>query len=367
MYLQRKVYEVRECKMNLFLVNTPMQLLNAAILSKTEFAEKQCDIYYTANIKKQAQELCENGFFANVYEISLVEDRCSRGNAIGRMLVRIMNALDLGKIKKSLPSDPFMYERVFAAGVSLRNYEIYYAIKSFNKSVKFSLYEEGICEYYYMAKKDYAKILFSYFFFQRYYLHDCDSLYVHSPEMVSIAWKNIRICKIPDIMSESMLKILSYVMGYTEKLLNDEKDCVVVLDQAFYNEEQEEYQRRIIKMLAEIYPTNKIYIKLHPRSPKDKYGTAFKYIETSAPFEIVVLNEDLSSHTFISIASSSVLNFKLMFNMEPRIILLNQMDSDDKELTEFDKLVSRIQKGCKKSNLYLPSSEEEFLRVIQNR
>ena len=353
--------------MILFLVNTPMQLMNAAILAKTEFAGKCCDIYYTKNVKSQAENLLKKNFFNNIYEISLVEDVLNRSNKLNRALVRIKNALDLNKIKKTLPSDPMQYDRILASGVSLRNFEIYYAIKSLNKKVKLSLYEEGICEYYYMAKKSIGKILFSYIFFGRYYLNDCDSLYVHSPELVSIAWDHIKLHKICDIKDKyEILNDLSDAMYYKPTLLKDLNDCIVVLEQAFYNKDQEDFQKKIIEDISNLFSKEKVIIKLHPRSPLDKYDNEYKILETKAPFEIVALNEDILSHTFVSVTSSAVLNFKMMLNMEPKTILLNRMATkNNDQVNEFDKLVLRVQNQYSNSNLLIPYSNDEFIEFLK--
>ena len=57
--------------MILLLAHTPMQLMNAIILSKTEFAHKKCDLYYTENLMAQVEKMKNENVFHTMCLIDL--------------------------------------------------------------------------------------------------------------------------------------------------------------------------------------------------------------------------------------------------------------------------------------------------------
>lgn len=346
----------------LFLVDTTSQLMNAAALAKTEFNGIPCDVYYTPNVRQYAEKMAEENVFAVVYEVELVKDLLDRGSAWKKALVRIKNALDIGKIEKNLPSDPMSYTKVLCSGVSLRKYEIYYAIKRNNPDVKFDLFEEGICEYYFLAKKPWGKILFSYIFFGRFYADDCENLYVYSPEIVEIAWKKIKlkaITPVPEI--PGLLQIMNRCYDYTPTELATGKYKCVFLEQKMDTEAESREQIALIRTIAESFGKNELIVKLHPRTDPESYKGMFDCMKTSMPFEIIAMSEDVEDITFISYGSSTLLNFRLMLHKEPNIFLLGMM-GDPEELKKHPhaRMFYRVQAGCSKNNFYIPQSEEDF-------
>lgn len=349
----------------LFLVNTSSQLLNAAVMAQTEFQGKPCDVYYTNNVSNEAQQLVKAGVLSKAYAITLVEDPFARSGALKKALVRIKNTMDIRKIEDTLPSDPMSYARVLASGVSLRNYEIYYAIKGLNPDVRFSLYEEGICEYYYLAQKNWARILYSYVFFGRFYADDCETLYVYSPEMVKIAWKHIQICQICAVDAvDGLLEKLNCAYGYTETELAGRERACVFLEQQMDAPEAERKQAELIRQIADRVGKDMLVLKLHPRSDANKYGDAYTCMKTRIPFELIAMNENTDHFTFISVGSSALLNFKLMLHKQPDIFVLGML-GDAQKLTEGQLLILRVQESVEKGNFWVPKTNEAFFAQLE--
>lgn len=345
----------------LFLVNTPMQLFNAAILSHTEFSNKTCDVYYTSNVSTEVCQLIQRGVFFKGYEISLVKDICKRTNAFQRALVRIKNALDIRTIMKSLPSDPDTYGEVFVSGISLRNCEWYYAIKKINKRVKISLYEEGLYEYRGFQSKNYLKIIFSYIFFHHYYLSECEALYVYRPEFVRCIWKNIRICKININADPEFLKKINQAFGYQKTVL-DGSHKFIVLDQALYKKAEEDMQNELIHRLSSIVGREQLIVKLHPRSDRDKYKGEYEILNNNLPFELIALNEKIMGNIFVSILSSAAVNLYLMLNEEPQIIMLSSF-LVRKGCAEF---LEKVKNGFQSNTFWIPETIEEYEGIIRS-
>ena len=259
--------------MYLFLIMTPSQLLNAIVLSKTVLKDVECDAYLTSNLDKYKSAVESSRVFKNVYSYELLPDIAGRQNSFKRMMVRIKNAMDVKKIPTMMPSDLKSYECIFASGISLRNYEIYYAAKRLNPSVRISLYEEGICEYYILTEKSRSKKAFSRFFFHSYYLEDCRELYVYEPGIVKSAWDNIEAKAIPRFCDDKdLMSLLNFVFGFNieETLVYNNK---VVFLESCYDEdlESEKYQLELLNKVVSAVGAEKVIVKLHPRSSKDKY------------------------------------------------------------------------------------------------
>lgn len=350
--------------MNLFLAMTPAQLMNSIVLARTVFAGEENDLYYSDNLAEYARRLESAHAFCAVYRYELVRDLTDRSNAVKRALVRIKNALDLSKVKKSLPSNPLSYQRVFLSGVSLRNYEFYYAIKSFNRDAQITLYEEGVCEYYYLSRKRFSQELFSRLFFHRYYLADCRELYVYEPDVVECAWKNIALRKIPKFNENpSLLRLLNDVFGLRERDCSIYENKVVFLESCFEREEDEARQRAGLRMLLDSYGTDRVIIKMHPRSPREKYAHDVRTVYSSVPFELIMSNANPDNMILASVMTSVLINAKLMLDREPAVICLNRMDRNT-ELSAIERVFERVRMTYEKERFFIPRNAEELREVI---
>ncbi len=350
--------------MYLFLIMTPSQLLNAIVLSKMVLKDIECDAYITANLDKykSAVERCQ--VFKNVYSYELLPDITRRQNIFKRMLVRVKNAMDVKKIPGMVPSDLKKYECIFASGVSLRNYEIYYAAKRLNPSVRISLYEEGICEYYSLTQKSKSKKLFSHFFFHSYYLEDCRELYVYEPGIVKSYWDNITVKAIPRFYDDKdLMSLLNNVFSFNIEETRIYLKKVVFLESCYDEDlESEKYQLELLNKVIEAVGTEKVIVKLHPRSSKDKYPENIKSVYSYIPFEILAANMDLDGCAFVSTCTSAIVNPKLILNKEPVVVCLDRINN--KELNESDYVFDRVAGLYESKRFYMPGSEAELTDAL---
>lgn len=352
--------------MILFLVNTTSQLINAIVLAKTVLKGENCDVYYTPEVNLGIDNLKKTDVFAHCYQIHLVPDLLKRTTEFNKAVVRIKNALDFPKVRKALPSDPMQYSRMFVSGLSLRNYEYYYAVKRANPQVKLSLFEEGAFEYYSLGlPKSRAKRLFSHFFFGHYYPEECDSLYVYNPAFVQNIWGNISVRRIPNYSRDKeLVEILNYIYGYAAPILRPRKEKYLILEQAFGDEHQNAEQRVLINRIAEKLGKENMVIKLHPRSTEEKYRGEYECIKTSIPLELIIANENDTDKAIISVSSSAALNLKLIFDIEPYIVILNRLGRSEADLGPADQLYSQIRDSCREKHFWIPWTMEEFDEIL---
>lgn len=354
--------------MNLFLINTSTQLMNAIILSETVYKDEQCDVYYTDNLGDLIISVEQKSVFNKCFPIELPRDILRRNTLLARAIVRIKNALDLKKIEISLPSNPVKYERVLLSGQSLRNIEFYYAIKKQNKKVRLSLFEEGAFEYCMLGINSKSKIIFSKLFFGRYYLEDCEELFVYKPSLVKNNWDNINIRAIPGFVDNHDLKaILNDIFKYRHTTLDGCTRKVVFLEQAFFDQERDKRQIELINDVIDKYGQENVLVKMHPRSPQTKYNLPANSLIGGTPIELMVLNEDITSNIFISITSSATTNFKVIFNVEPIIIMLYRLfPSHNRVSTENEEFIVRVKDSCSEGTFFIPETIEEFNSILMN-
>ena len=267
-----------------------------------------------------------------------------------------------------MPSDPFQYDTVLASGISLRNYEVYYAIKSFNRETIISLYEEGICEYYHLMEKSLSKKIFSYVFFHSYYLEDCKQLYVYEPSVVESKWKNISIDSIPKfIYIPELMSKLTDIFGIDKGINELIKNKILFLESSFYDEKKEEVQMIIIKQLIEVFGRDNVLVKLHPRSSDNKYDSDIITISTPIPLEMIIAHLD-DNIALVSLTSSAIINPKLMLDKEPLVVCLNQLDKTN--LSEADYVFDRVAALYEERRFYIPKTMKqlrEVLKIVNNQ
>lgn len=129
-----------------------------------------------------------------------------------------------------------------------------------------------------------------------------------------------------------------------------------------YNADVQFYQR-IIKKLG---PENFI-MKLHPRSKINRFkDLGIKFIENAdVPWEAILVLNDFKNIKFVTLASGSVINSRLMLGDSTESFLLYKCirPSVPTLNDEFDKFVVNFEKTCGEK-LYIPTSVEEFYSII---
>lgn len=350
--------------MYLFLIMTQAQLMNAIVLSKTVLKDAECDAYIISNLERYKSAVENSKVFKNVYSYDLVPDIAGRQNSFKRMLVRIKNAMDVKKIPAMMPSDLNSYDCIFVSGETLRNFEIYYAAKRINPSVRITLYEEGTCEYCNLSEKSKSKKLFSHFFFHSYFFEDCRELYVYEPSVVKSVWDNITVKPIPRFYEDKdLICILNKVFGFNIEETYVYKNKVVFLESCFdANLDFEKYQLDMLNIVIETVGAENVIVKMHPRSPKNKYPENIKTVYSNSPFEILAVNMDLDSCAFVSPYSSAIVTPKLILNKEPVVICLDRIL--DRELNEGDYVFDRVADIYENKSFYIPKSEAELTDAL---
>lgn len=354
----------------LFVCETKAQLFNAFNIKINVFKEANADLC-----------LCDNGI-NNICTLQPSVESCGvfnyiysycTGHDIDQTLVgkvkRAFRSVNLVRtVSETLPNSSDKYTMIFISGPSSSVNCVYYHFKKFNKNIKLFLYEEGIYEYYMLNNKNFARKLYSYVFYHRYYLDDAERVYVYSPRLLTGNTEKKIIMCIPKISFQNLtfVNVINAAFNIEKQMFKSIKNVkYLYMDQAFPSEKENFQQIRIIQRIAEVVGMDNILIKLHPNSPSDKYSEYSSIcIKNNMAMEVIELNLRLQDITLLTICSSSVFNFKMMFDVNPRIILLYRMFKSATVEKNLFKFIENFKNNYHNGEVFTPATMEEFEEII---
>lgn len=354
----------------LFVCETKAQLFNAINIKLNVLKEKISDVCLCDNgcnnLSNLYSKVNESNVFNNTYVYHTRHD--TDQSAFGKFR-RAFRSISLVKnTSNALPNREIKYSMIFISGPSSSVNGVYYHLKKMNNSIKLFLYEEGIYEYYMFNNKYLIRRLYSQFIYHRYYLDDAEGVYVYSPKLLTGDTKNKKIIAISPISFNdtnfvcAINSIFSIEVGLLSVLKNIK---YLYMDQAFPSREENEQQYQIVQRIAEIVGKDNIGIKLHPNSLAKKYKEYSDLcIKTNMAMEVIELNLQLRELTLLTICSSSVFNFKLLFDVNPRIILLYKMFKSVTIGKNIFKFVEVFQKDYSGGEVYSPTTIEELESIL---
>ena len=136
-------------------------------------------------------------------------------------------------------------------------------------------------------------------------------------------------------------------------------------DRVFEDYGRKKYFTMIEKMKD--FWKDELVIKRHPSDKKEKHCN-IKYCECSdVPFEIIIANSDVSNKILISVFSTAAITPKILFNQEPKIILLCKIfQGYSKECNEdVIKFFEKTKGLYHAENFYIPETEDELFEILE--
>lgn len=350
----------------LFVCETKAQLFNAINIKLNVYRGAIADLCLCDNGNNKMgslrQSVDASGVFNNSYVYYTGHD--TNQTSIGKAKRALRSTHLISSISNALPNRSNKYSMVFISGPSSSVNCVYYHFKKYNSTIRLFLYEEGIFEYYMFNNNNFARRLYSYIFYHRYYLDDAEGIYVYSPELLTGNVGTKKVIGIPQISFEDVSFVNAVNVAFNieiETFKNIKNVKYLYMDQAFPSEEENVQQYQIIQKVADAVGIDNILIKLHPNSSMDKYKEYSNIcIKDNMAMEVIELNLRLQDVTLLTICSSSVFNFKLMFDANPRIFLLYKMFESVTVGRNLFKFIESFKKGYSDGEVFCPASMDEF-------
>ncbi|MBR0145448.1 MAG: hypothetical protein IJM25_02165 [Eubacterium sp.] len=359
-----------------YLVTTPFQIMSAISLAvnRKERADLYIDVQF-AGVEELAERIRARQIFDRVHildKVRAIDEIRSAGNTAKRY-------------RKML----YWYRHVDEAAAEIllpdREYRILYAthyiipasllmlyISKHDLRTKAYFFDDGESSYHLekfynssrgdrMAKKMVLKTKKD---------RKAKRLYVYSPEVFR---KTMAQCPIPVYQlprfseNKTVQEHLSAIFDVTpEKGI---RESMVILDarkgDILSPEDWKRLEELYERMAEELGPEN-VIIKRHPRDEKNENPKITEYEHQTMPFELICLASSMNKKTLVALHSTATYNPKLLFDQEPRILLLHHLFHrkgwDDAESDQFYGLIRDTYRDP--GRVVIPETEEELFRVL---
>lgn len=359
---------------NGFVCCTPYHVMLSVHLAMSKYQTCENEIFvcdHFVNSDKVYENLKKIGVFSKVY---YVRDNYLKSNNKKEKLHRFF----FRKYKDMLSTENvnFNYDNLFIYTYTFFSILAVDLVKLNNKNSKINLVEDGIGTYLanFDSVKNKVKKVFDVIFrtFLNYRLLNpwlISKIYLFDIDLYSGTFKD-RLERIPNINKENnnYKEKINYIFNYYNHDIY-KKAKFIYFDQCFsldniFSINEKHIVKDIITIFRNLKIDNNLIIKLHPRDHVEKYKELnFSNVNNSSfPWELICLNENVGERIFISVNSSAVFSPSILFGNHNVVILLYKLYNFKNENFEFfiKNLISK-----NKITVYIPETLEELSNIIK--
>lgn len=359
-----------------FFCSTPYQIINAVNIKRNDRKKDAADIYVLNHFQSCAwmlDRLKDSRIFRNTF---IVEDGDFDYRYDLPMLRRyIKKSIDFMTCKHVICHyirTDLAYDMVYYTFPNmLIEFACYYYIQK-NKNIKFCMFEDGFSSYSddLLAISD-EKARFLKITGREQFLDENQELYLYAPDLFIQRRKNKRYTVKPmpklDVHDSETIEIYNGLFEFEQE--NVIAEDIIFFEQPYEQDSINEEIRKILDITLSKIDCKEICVKIHPRGCAEKYGDVRTYINSTIPAEVIYMNMDrLENKTLISSVSTACLSPKLIFNQEPRLILLYKfLHLEEKGIisSELVKFAEKVVLSYKdKSKVMIPENEQELLSCL---
>lgn len=359
-----------------FYVDTPLQLMNCVnfVWHDIEGAKQHSDLYIAGLFEKypHAIRVLEvSGIFCNIY---VCEKFVNRSKNALHFFKRIYELLCPRYVKNKYCQATSCKKNTYDVIVFSAPVPFVIALADLNKKSELWLIEDGSACYYGNHLQYYVSNA-THIFYK--ILHKgVESLkprrlYVNNPTMCQTKMK-LNVLPLPNIQGDNEFKIfLNEIFGYDASL--DTRRKIIFLSQPF--DEITNNQVKFEESISEVFQfllhnhCDDTVIRKHPREHnQDYYG--IKEDDGRVMWELFCTSALKEESVLIGIFSTAQLTPKLLFDIEPYVILLHRALPgvwNEQRLSDIDNLLLHFKKNYKNSNkVMIPNSLLEFKEMLCN-
>lgn len=324
---------------------------------------EECDLYYT-NVTKDAEAIVERagklGVFKNVYllpnisiEYPITAKRCIDISLKKREVLKLLKDKEYSTVYYDV--DGWLYNSIIFSG-----------LKGKKKSFRNVFVENGVNPYItpYDSKEWYLRAFINFNGLTCMDGRFIDERYVLEPDMLGVKQSG-ELKKIDKLDSaDPFLKDnLNKIFQYDSSLDSFGDSDIIIMEQAPRREPIDMYS--LWQKVGGKIDKDRAIIKPHPRQMDSELRSlGYKtYDRNTIPWELSVLNENIEDKTIISTFSTTCINPKLMFDQEPRIIMLYKLLGRDYSFFGEGLLafVDKVKDSYSdKNKFFIPETWEEF-------
>lgn len=346
--------------MNAYIANIPIHLLDAVQMMK-QTGIKDCDLYYVPT-SNNAEELVEAVRSTGIFnEVTMLPNiNIEYPITISQCVTISLNRFGARKLLKNKQYDTVYYN----TDGWLLNSIVYSSLP--NKKSKNIFVENGINPYLtpYDTKEWYLRLFINCNFMTCMDGRFIDERYLYEPSLLGVPQSGeIHTLHKIDRTDEKLKSTINQIFGYDEKKDSFADKRIIIMEQGPRKEPID--MLGLWKRVSRYIDKDSAIVKSHPRQKQSALRELGydMYERYTIPWEILTLNQDMNDKVLFSIFSSSCVNPKLMFDAEPRIIMLYKLIGIDysffgKGLIQFVEGVGSLYRD--KSKFFVPESWEEL-------
>jgi len=352
-----------------FFCSTPYQILIAINIKLTQYEDKKVDLYilnHFDNAKNIVEKLKDKNVFASVNYVDCINFTKSFSS---NKTIRFYEKTNMYLNYRSVTKEYFDFKNKFYDEIYLTYPDviIQLAIKTLseqNDMLKINLYEDGTGGYTDFNPSIFKKLFNLIFGFDEV-IDKYHSINVFQPELYSgnAQNNNIKVNKIPRINAESrkIKCLINDVFNYKNNYDISEK--IIFLEQPL---DFVDGLNNDLKNIAKEILTKDYIIKLHPRTNVNNYSDFNLYQNNSIPWEVITLNSNLEDKVLISYYSTACVSPKIIFDQEPILIFLYDIQGIEDILTSETKNFIKKFKNLYKdqSKIFIPNTIEELKSIM---
>lgn len=329
------------------------------------------DIVFTdsSNFSRAKKILNKNGPFENVYTIDVKQKikNLWQGTSTEE---RSKIAADAGSYLPELVLT-HTYTDLWVNIDSMASKMFYYKLLKYGMTPYVHFIDEGTSSYVLdlsMSERDFINhdaTYGKYAFTKR-----ISDMWLHEPRIYSGGMKKYPLYQIPNavLKNDDVKSLLLEIFGSCEL----PKEKFIFFEESFAADFRTTNDLELFLEIANLVGKENIIVKRHPRNPINRFEQlGFKVMEQqNIPWEIMLLNNNISDKVLISVGSSATLTPFFLYGMRPKTFLLKQLLVGKVPYLDNPKMDSFFQKSVNLFNqnikvLYYPATIKELTLGIE--
>lgn len=359
------------------LVATPLQLFNSMMIMRHHYPKEKCDIFaldITCDMSEWIKTLAPQSPVNKVYYL---HDIWNHKSKLEVFWAHIHTTKKQRHVLSEIRNNK--YDVLLSTWVGMNSTWLFTKLSKNNPQLHVHFYEEGIGIYvsYIYEKYNGIKKMYKYlgYKFEEDYV---ENLYMYRPEMCVGENSKLKRIAIGFPTDDDISKIFK-----TDFQINSYPGKVIYFDANFDIAGIKEINEvSLVEKLFLGFDKAKTTIRVHPHKPSDKshiykdHGF-YEDLNDNIPWELMLFSNILEEDKIlVSTFSSAMLNPKMMYNKEPKIVMLGKAIKNDFKdenwsskfwSSTMQKLYDEIYKIYEhKERIRLPNSIEEASLILKN-